>query len=171
MLQIHFVGSQLCNSWCSVPIISNTSAAARLNICPLNCDSSLNSWKCHYQLIEAEWRIYTSVIQPPLVQIMACRLVSAKPLSEPMLEYCTFEPQRDLIPGFPKIIWKNVINTYRNNFHDLGTSIKITHGSSIKPSSTKCNTWISHHNKTIMIINRPQIAKFLWNKPHGVIST
>ena len=38
--------------------------------------------------VEAEWRIYASVNFPPLVQIMACRLVGAKPLSEPMLEYC-----------------------------------------------------------------------------------
>ena len=32
--------------------------------------------------------IYASVNQSSLVQIMACRLVGAKPLSEPMLEYC-----------------------------------------------------------------------------------
>ena len=30
--------------------------------------------------------------RPSLVQIMACRLVGAKPLSEPMLEYCYFKP-------------------------------------------------------------------------------
>ena len=40
------------------------------------------------KLIEAEWRIYASVNKPSLVQIMACRLDGAKPLSEPMLEYC-----------------------------------------------------------------------------------
>ena len=28
---------------------------------------------------------------PSLVQIMACRLVSAKPLSEPMLPYCQLD--------------------------------------------------------------------------------
>ena len=39
----------------------------------------------HFKLIEAEWRIYASVNYPSLVQIMACRLVGAKPLSEPML--------------------------------------------------------------------------------------
>ena len=39
-------------------------------------------------LIEAKWRIYASVNLPSLVQIMACRLVGAKPLSKPMLEYC-----------------------------------------------------------------------------------
>ena len=38
-------------------------------------------------LIEAEWRKYASVNLPSLVQIMACRLVGAKPLPEPMLEY------------------------------------------------------------------------------------
>ena len=39
------------------------------------------------KLIEAEWRIYASVVQPSLVQIMACRPDGAKPLSEPMMEY------------------------------------------------------------------------------------
>ena len=39
-------------------------------------------------LIEAEWRIYASVNLTSLVQIMACRLFGAKPLSEPMMEYC-----------------------------------------------------------------------------------
>ena len=37
--------------------------------------------------IEAERRIYASVNLPSLLQIMACRLVGAKPLSETMLEY------------------------------------------------------------------------------------
>ena len=39
-------------------------------------------------LIEAEWHIYASINYPSLVQIMACDLIGAKPLSEPMLEYC-----------------------------------------------------------------------------------
>ena len=39
------------------------------------------------QLLEAEWCIYASVIYPSLVQIMACCPVTAKPLSEPMIEY------------------------------------------------------------------------------------
>ena len=38
-------------------------------------------------LIEAERRIYKSVSEPSLVQIKACRRVSTKPLSGPMLEY------------------------------------------------------------------------------------
>ena len=40
------------------------------------------------KLIEAEWGIYASVNFPSLAQVMACRLSGAKPLSEPMLEYC-----------------------------------------------------------------------------------
>ena len=36
--------------------------------------------------------IYALVISPSLVQIKACRLVSIKPLSEPMLEYCSMDP-------------------------------------------------------------------------------
>ena len=42
----------------------------------------------HLWLFEAEWCIYTSVISPSLVQTMACRLFSAEPLSQLMLEYC-----------------------------------------------------------------------------------
>ena len=33
------------------------------------------------------YTVYASVNRPSLVQIMACRLAGAKPLSEPMLEY------------------------------------------------------------------------------------
>ena len=43
------------------------------------------------KLIEVEWCIYTyqhTYIIPTLLRIMACRLVGAKPLSEPMLSYC-----------------------------------------------------------------------------------
>ena len=39
-------------------------------------------------LIEANCRLYASVSQQLLVQIVACRLVGAKPLTEPMLECC-----------------------------------------------------------------------------------
>ena len=43
-------------------------------------------------LIEAERRIYAHKTSPSLVQIMACRLIGAKPLSEPMLDYCQLDP-------------------------------------------------------------------------------
>ena len=43
--------------------------------------------RVYLSLMTAEWRIYASVIKPSFVQIMACRLVAAKPLPEPMLEY------------------------------------------------------------------------------------
>ena len=39
------------------------------------------------QLIEAECRIYASVNLPSLFQKMACPLVGANPLSEPMMGY------------------------------------------------------------------------------------
>ena len=41
-----------------------------------------------FWLTETEWGINASVNWPPLVQIIVCRLVGAKNLSEPMLEYC-----------------------------------------------------------------------------------
>ena len=47
-------------------------------------DSSM----CSRKSIKTEWRIYASVNKPSLVQIMAWRLVGAKPLSEPMLNTC-----------------------------------------------------------------------------------
>ena len=49
--------------------------------------TSMSAALFHGKLIEAERRIYASVDLPLLVQIMVCRLVGAKPLSEPMLEY------------------------------------------------------------------------------------
>ena len=41
----------------------------------------------------SDTHIYELVNLPSLVQIMACRLVGTKPLSEPMLEYCLFDPK------------------------------------------------------------------------------
>ena len=38
-------------------------------------------------LIKADWRIYALIKYTSLVQIMTCRQVSTKPLSEPKLEY------------------------------------------------------------------------------------
>ena len=35
-----------------------------------------------------EWRIYASINQPSLVQIMACHLTGAEPIFETMMEYC-----------------------------------------------------------------------------------
>ena len=40
------------------------------------------------QLISPSAAFMRQWIESALVQIMACRLVGAKPLSEPMLEYC-----------------------------------------------------------------------------------
>ena len=40
---------------------------------------------CFTSRIGAEWRIYTSINFPSLVQIMVCRLAGAKPLSESIL--------------------------------------------------------------------------------------
>ena len=51
---------------------------------PKNCENL--GLAALIQLIEAEWHIYASVNKSSLVQIMACRLTGAKPLSEPMLE-------------------------------------------------------------------------------------
>ena len=43
-------------------------------------------WK---NIIEVEWRIYMhQQNKPSLIQIMVCRLLGAKPLSEPMLGHC-----------------------------------------------------------------------------------
>ena len=50
-------------------------------------NKTFQSVSSQLKLIEAEWRRYASVNLSSLVQIMACRLVGAKPLSEPMLEY------------------------------------------------------------------------------------
>ena len=51
----------------------------------------INDWLkmiSSFWLTGAELRIDTSLILPSLVQIMVCRLVRDKPVSEPMLEYC-----------------------------------------------------------------------------------
>ena len=38
--------------------------------------------------IEAGWHMYESENKPSMVHILACRLVGAKPLSKPVLDYC-----------------------------------------------------------------------------------
>ena len=43
-------------------------------------------------IIETEWRIYSSVNLPQLNHIIACRLVGAKPFSEPMLLIWNVKP-------------------------------------------------------------------------------
>ena len=49
---------------------------------PLSQSSSGRCW-CRLCLIEADWRIYASVLNcPSSVQIMACRLAGAKPSSQ-----------------------------------------------------------------------------------------
>ena len=54
----------------------------------------------YFKLIEAKWRIYMSIIEPSLVQIMACRLFGAKPLSETMLPYCQLDPKEHISVKF-----------------------------------------------------------------------
>ena len=50
----------------------------------------LRRHRAHYdvivmkQLVQVEWCIYASANFPSLVRIMACRLVGAEPLTEPM---------------------------------------------------------------------------------------
>ena len=46
-----------------------------------------------YGMVGAEGRIYASVDQPQLVQIMSCRWVGAKPFSEPIMEHCSLDLQ------------------------------------------------------------------------------
>ena len=53
-------------------------------LCKHKTNKNWNVW----QFLEVKWRIDASVIEPSLVQIMACRVVDAKSLSEPMLEHC-----------------------------------------------------------------------------------
>ena len=53
-------------------------------------------WICINSLrpTDAYMRQYTS---PPLIQIMACRLLGAKPFSEPMLLYCQLDTRKQII--------------------------------------------------------------------------
>ena len=53
-------------------------------------------------LIESEWRIYETVNQSSLVQIMDCRLVFAKPLSEPMVDNVNWNPRNKLHWNFSR---------------------------------------------------------------------
>ena len=61
-------------------IFENTGAAVAQRTVSHTCSISKT---LYFLLIEAELRIYPSVIQAPLVKIIACRLIGAKPLFEP----------------------------------------------------------------------------------------
>ena len=60
----------------------------------------------------AEWCLYVSVNKPSLVQIMACHLVGAKLLTEPMLLYCLFQPWWNLK-------WNSSIFIKENTFENI----------------------------------------------------
>ena len=45
------------------------------------------------QLIETEWRMNASVNLPSSVQMRACRPFIVKPISAPMMKYCSFDPK------------------------------------------------------------------------------
>ena len=78
-------------------------------------------------------------IESALVQIMACHLLGAKPLSKPMLSYCQLDPYKQISVKFQskyktfhpgKRIWKYCLRndgqfvqgemTYRNWYQDWG---------------------------------------------------
>ena len=59
--------------------------AWRGRLCPSGGRTAQKLYLTHWGRVT---HIYASVKQPSLFQIMACRLVGAKPLSSPMLEYC-----------------------------------------------------------------------------------
>ena len=62
------------------------------------------------KLIEAEWCIFASVNIPILVQIMACRLIGAKPLSQPLLKYCFISNHRN------KLQWNHTFSFKKMQF-------------------------------------------------------
>ena len=74
--------------WTSLMICQHWIRTRQKAITWTNVDSDLWCQATMSWLIEAEWCLYASVNWPSLVQIMPCRLKGAKPLSEPMLEYC-----------------------------------------------------------------------------------
>ena len=62
---------------------------------------------------------------PSLVQIMACRLFGAKPLSEPMKEYCQLDPPRRKIIGSASVFGLNY--TIQNQYSDVIIMKKFPH--------------------------------------------
>ena len=60
--------------------------------------STVQAFKCEWKTnfmphFTARLTTYSSQPSPSLVQLMACRLIDPKPLSEPMLYYCQLDPQ------------------------------------------------------------------------------
>ena len=78
----HFQLNNIFNIQNCIISVESLSISAYTLVC--ECASTMTL----HQLIAAEWRIYASANLPASVEIMACRLVCAKPLSKPVLEYC-----------------------------------------------------------------------------------
>ena len=60
-----------------------------------NWEASSKKWGVHLffnSLRPHMWCIYISVNKPSFDKVMACYLAIAKPLSEPILEYCYVDP-------------------------------------------------------------------------------
>ena len=73
-------------------------------------------------LIEADWRICTSVNVTSLVQIIACCLFSDKPLSESMLDYGPFESKHSIF-HWRKCNWRCLLQKYQPSCLDLNVLI------------------------------------------------
>ena len=75
----HFQLNNIFNIPNCIISVESLSISAYILVC--ECASTMTL----HRLIAAEWRIYASANLPASVEIMACRLVCAKPLSEPVL--------------------------------------------------------------------------------------
>ena len=82
------------SSWVSINIVELVSSEAQLVHWGWCCAIITQQWP-----IEVEWYMH-QLTTPSLVQIMSCRLISAKPLSEPMLEYCQLDPWEQISVKF-----------------------------------------------------------------------
>ena len=122
------------------------------------------------QLIQAKWRIYASIIYPSLVQIMACRLFGAKPLSEPMMLYSQLDRKEHISVKFylklkschsTKCTWKCLL---RNSGHFVSASMSWWNG-------FPQNSWWRHQMETFSALlaicarNSPMTGEILVRRP------
>ena len=110
------------------------------------------------QILTHWGRVTHICVDKSLVQIMACRLIGAKPLSEPMLDYCQLDPCEH--------ISMKILSKY-NNFHwwKCTWKCRLRNGVHLVPASI---CW--PEPKCLERRHRPVMRKLLHNNIYDICS-
>ena len=127
----HVLGTVKVNGWELLGVLNEVIFFLVVGFKILNSDK----WKGIKFLFNSLRRIYATVKQPSLVQIMACRLVGAKPLSAPLLEYCEYTVECRYNAVQHNMLFHTSLHWLARNANQTSNSQKTLH---ISPSRASC---------------------------------